>query len=34
MPVSLEDGIAALAMAEAATRSAKTGQPVMMQDII
>jgi len=34
MPVSLDDGIAALAMAEAATRSAKTGQPVMMHDII
>ena len=34
MPVSLEDGIAALAMAEAATRSAKTGQPVMMNDVI
>ncbi len=28
MPVSLEDGIAALALAEAATESASTGQPV------
>jgi myo-inositol 2-dehydrogenase/D-chiro-inositol 1-dehydrogenase len=28
MPVTLEDGIAALAMAEAATASAKTGQVV------
>jgi myo-inositol 2-dehydrogenase/D-chiro-inositol 1-dehydrogenase len=28
MPVTLEDGIAALAMAEAATESAKSGQAV------
>ena len=28
MPVTLDDGVAALAMAEAATRSARTGQPV------
>ena len=34
MPVNLHDGVAALAMAEAATRSAKTGQPVTMTDIL
>ncbi|APX17978.1 inositol 2-dehydrogenase (plasmid) [Phaeobacter inhibens] len=34
MPVNLHDGVAALAMAEAATRSAKTGQPVAMADIL
>ncbi|SFD17020.1 inositol 2-dehydrogenase [Tropicimonas isoalkanivorans] len=30
MPVTLEDGIKALALAEAATRSAQTGQPVAL----
>ena len=34
MPVNLHDGVAALAMAEAATRSAKTGQPVIMADVL
>ena len=34
LPVTLADGVAALAMAEAATRSAKTGAPVMMADIL
>jgi myo-inositol 2-dehydrogenase/D-chiro-inositol 1-dehydrogenase len=34
MPVNLHDGVAALAMAEAATRSAKTGQPVAMADVL
>ena len=33
LPVTLDDGVAALAMAEAATRSAKTGQPVRMADV-
>ncbi|MGK7660463.1 MULTISPECIES: inositol 2-dehydrogenase [unclassified Marinovum] len=33
MPVTLEDGVAALAMAEAATRSAKSGQPVRLADV-
>lgn len=33
LPVTLDDGIAALAMAEAATRSAKTGQPVALADV-
>jgi myo-inositol 2-dehydrogenase/D-chiro-inositol 1-dehydrogenase len=33
LPVTLEDGVAALAMAEAATRSVKSGQPVKMADI-
>lgn len=33
MPVDLHDGVAALAMAEAATQSAKTGQPVAMANI-
>ena len=33
MPVTLEDGVAALAMAEAATRSAKSGQPVRLSDV-
>ncbi len=32
-PVSLADGVAALAMAEAATRSAKTGLPVMLSAV-
>ena len=34
MPVNLHDGVAALAMAEAATRSAHSGQPVAMVDIL
>lgn len=34
MPVNLQDGVDALAMAEAATRSAQTGQPVMLADVI
>jgi myo-inositol 2-dehydrogenase/D-chiro-inositol 1-dehydrogenase len=34
MPVSLDDGVAALAMAEAATRSAKSGLTVRMEDIV
>ena len=33
VPVTLEDGIAALRMAEAATRSAKEGRPVMLADL-
>lgn len=33
LPVTLEDGIAALAMAEAATRSAQSGQPVRLCDV-
>ena len=33
MPVTLDDGVAALAMAEAATRSHKTGVPVKLTDI-
>ena len=33
LPVTLDDGVAALAMAEAATRSAKTGQPVRLADV-
>ncbi|MDA7966788.1 inositol 2-dehydrogenase [Ruegeria sp.] len=33
MPVTLADGVAALAMAEAATRSAQSGRPVAMEDI-
>ncbi|MGH1414424.1 MAG: inositol 2-dehydrogenase [Pelagimonas sp.] len=33
MPVDLKDGVAALAMAEAATRSSKTGKPVVLADI-
>lgn len=33
MPVTLDDGITALAMAEAATLSAKSGQPVRLQDV-
>jgi myo-inositol 2-dehydrogenase / D-chiro-inositol 1-dehydrogenase len=32
-PVTLHDGVAALAMAEAAARSAETGQPVMLADL-
>lgn len=33
MPVNLDDGIAALAMAEAATRSAQAGVPVKLADV-
>ena len=33
LPVTLDDGITALAMAEAATKSAKTGQPVRLADV-
>jgi len=33
VPVTLGDGVAALAMAEAATRSAKAGQPVSLSDV-
>ncbi|MEM9522899.1 MAG: inositol 2-dehydrogenase [Pseudomonadota bacterium] len=32
-PVTLDDGVAALAMAEAATRSARSGQPVKLAEI-
>ena len=32
-PVTLEDGITALAMAEAATRSAQSGQAVRLADV-
>ena len=32
-PVTLDDGVAALAMAEAATRSSQTGAPVEMADV-
>ena len=34
MPVTLEDGVAALAMAEAATRSMQSGQPVAMEEVL
>ncbi|WP_170386086.1 inositol 2-dehydrogenase [Ruegeria atlantica] len=34
MPVTLKDGVAALAMAEAATRSAQSGQPVAMAEVL
>lgn len=34
MPVNLHDGVAALAMAEAATRSAALGQPVEMKSVL
>ncbi|MEM6658465.1 MAG: Gfo/Idh/MocA family oxidoreductase, partial [Pseudomonadota bacterium] len=34
VPVTLADGVAALAMAEAATRSARTGLPVRMEEIL
>lgn len=34
VPVSLDDGVNALALAEAATRSAKTGTTVEMTDIM
>lgn len=33
LPVTLDDGIAALVMAEAATRSSQTGQPVRIDDV-
>ncbi|EAQ47767.1 hypothetical myo-inositol 2-dehydrogenase [Roseobacter sp. MED193] len=33
LPVTLDDGVAALAMAEAATQSAKSGQPVRLADV-
>jgi len=33
LPVTLSDGVLALAMAEAATKSAKTGQPVLLANI-
>lgn len=33
IPVKLDDGVAALAMAEAATRSAKCGMPVRLDDL-
>jgi myo-inositol 2-dehydrogenase/D-chiro-inositol 1-dehydrogenase len=33
MPVTLDDGVAALAMAEAATQSAKSGQPMRLADV-
>ena len=34
LPVTLDDGVAALAMAEAATQSAKSGQPVALASVI
>ena len=34
VPVSLDDGVAALAMAEAATRSAKEKAPVLLADLV
>lgn len=34
LPVTLNDGIAALAMAEAATQSAKSGQPVKLASVL
>lgn len=34
LPVTLADGVAALAMAEAATKSARTGQPVHLAEFI
>ena len=34
LPVTLDDGVAALAMAEAATRSATTGLPVKLSEIL
>jgi myo-inositol 2-dehydrogenase/D-chiro-inositol 1-dehydrogenase len=33
LPVTLDDGVAALAMAEAATKSARSGQKVRLQDV-
>jgi myo-inositol 2-dehydrogenase/D-chiro-inositol 1-dehydrogenase len=34
LPVTLDDGVAALAMAEAATQSAKSGQPVKLSSVL
>jgi myo-inositol 2-dehydrogenase/D-chiro-inositol 1-dehydrogenase len=34
VPVSLEDGVAALAMAEAATLSAQSGRPVHLAEVL
>ena len=34
LPVTLEDGVAALAMAEAATQSARSGQPVALASVL
>lgn len=34
LPVTLDDGVAALAMAEAATRSAKSGMPVTLAEVL
>lgn len=34
LPVTLDDGVAALAMAEAATQSAKTGKPVALSEVL
>lgn len=34
IPVTLDDGVAALAMAEAATKSVQTGQPVRLADVL
>ena len=34
LPVNLDDGVAALAMAEAATQSAKNGSPVKLVEIL
>ena len=33
LPLTIEDGVAALAIAEAATRSSQTGQPVRLSDV-
>jgi myo-inositol 2-dehydrogenase/D-chiro-inositol 1-dehydrogenase len=34
LPVTLDDGVAALAMAEAATQSVMTGQPVALASVL
>ena len=34
LPVTLDDGVAALAMAEAATQSARNGQPVTLSTVL
>lgn len=34
LPVTLDDGVAALAMAEAATQSVKTGKPVTLTSLL
>jgi myo-inositol 2-dehydrogenase/D-chiro-inositol 1-dehydrogenase len=34
LPVTLADGVAALSMAEAATLSAKSGQPVLLANLL